>query len=277
MLEIINEVNNHTNTDLNMYTCGIENCQPGHFWGPGVRDHYLIHYIIKGKGRFIVNNQSYQLARQQGFLICPKTISYYQADDKSPWLYMWVGFNGLMAKKYLKQAGLDNENLIFSYNGDKLNKILKKMISIREINASNEMKLTGYLYQFFAHLIDNANINYNKRNKKEHKERYIKISLDYISKNYSHKISIEEISNYIGLDRTYLYTIFKEKLGVSPQEYLITFRIKKACQLMKNTKLTLGDISRSIGYQDPLYFSKLFKKETGLAPSKYRKNIVNEK
>ena len=60
-------------------------------------------------------------------------------------------------------------------------------------------------------------------------------------------------------------------MGISPQKYLINFRLNQACKLMKNTELSIAEISRSVGYQDPLYFSKLFKKEKGLSPSKYRK------
>ncbi len=77
-------VNMLTNTDLNLYHCGSENCAPGHSYGPAIRDHYLIHYILDGKGFFQVNNKTYHLKNGQGFLICPDIITYYEADKENP-------------------------------------------------------------------------------------------------------------------------------------------------------------------------------------------------
>lgn len=62
-------------------------------------------------------------------------------------------------------------------------------------------------------------------------------------------------------------------MGVTPQQYVINFRINKACELMSNHTLTISDISRSVGYYDTLGFSKIFKKETGVSPRKYRENL----
>lgn len=266
-------ITNYDHTDLNLFTCGSENCSSNHSYGPAIRDHYLIHYILKGKGFFEVNEKKYMLHKGQGFLICPDIITYYQADEKDPWNYSWVGFTGLKASVYLKYAGLNQDNPIFNYNHDnQLEKVFKKMNSIKKITRSNEMKLIGLLYHFLAILIENRDVNKNTKFYNQ-KNEYIKKCIEFIHKNYSRNISISELASYIGLDRSYFYSIFKEKLHQSPQEYLIKYRLNKACELMKNKKLSIGDISRSVGYNDPLHFSRIFKKEKGLPPSKYRANI----
>lgn len=267
-IQLTNHQDKDKNRDLNMYICGIEKCKPGHSWGPGIRDHYLIHYVINGKGKFIINKQEYLINAKQGFLIVPDTISFYQADNDEPWFYIWLGFNGLMAETYLKRSGLSINNPVFSYAGNELEEIIRKMISLKEINSTNQMLLTGYLYHFLAYI---SKVQEQDKAKHISKNKYIKLALDYITYNYSRQISIEKISEYIGLDRTYFFTIFKKEMGISPQKYLINFRLNQACKLMKNTELSIAEISRSVGYQDPLYFSKLFKKEKGLSPSKYRK------
>ncbi len=79
--------------DLMVYHYGHEKCKSEHYW-TGVRDHYLLHYIISGRGTFIYNNESYHLREGQGFLICPNTLSYYRAHKDEPWEYCWVGFHG---------------------------------------------------------------------------------------------------------------------------------------------------------------------------------------
>jgi AraC family transcriptional regulator, arabinose operon regulatory protein len=102
-------------------------------------------------------------------------------------------------------------------------------------------------------------------------EAYVRQAVDFIEMNYSQKISIAEVANHIGIERKYLSTLFNDVLHTSPQTFLVTFRMKKACTLLHNQRLSVSDVSRSVGYQDPLLFSKMFKKIFGLSPSAYRK------
>lgn len=101
---------------------------------------------------------------------------------------------------------------------------------------------------------------------------YIKAVTDYITKKYSEPIRIKEIADYLGLDRSYLCKLFKKATNYTPMEYLITFRIRKAKQLLKQTDLPIQHIAYSVGYSDPFAFSKIFKRETGMPPSLYREN-----
>jgi AraC-like DNA-binding protein len=261
---------NHT--DLNMYQCGAEDCDPGHDFGPAVRDHFLIHYIVSGRGTFYVGDRVYPLGKGQGFLICPDIVTYYQADYEDPWTYFWVGFHGLKAESYLHHAGLNADNPIFTYDRDDyIKNCFIDMMETKKLTKSREIKLLGILYLFLSQLIE---VNGKERfvdSQNDRKELYIKKAIEFIEMNYSRKIRITDIAHYIGLDRSYLGAVFKEYLNTSPQEYLINFRINKACELMKNTHLSIGDISRSVGYDDPFLFSKVFKKIKEVPPREYRK------
>ncbi|MCX8132283.1 MAG: AraC family transcriptional regulator [Clostridia bacterium] len=273
MLEKI-YINKPVHTDLNMYRCGIEDCTPGHYWGPAVRDHFLVHYIIKGKGVFQTGNNSYELKAGQGFLICPNTATYYQADNKDPWRYSWVGFHGVKAETYLKRAGLTANTPVFTYdNDDFLKDCLSQMIASNNLGKGREIRMLGLLYVFLSQLIETLGSIHTYDNNENKKEIYIKKAVEYIAMNYSREISICELASYIGLDRSYLYSVFKEYLKVSPQEFLINFRIDKACDLMHNRILSIGDISRSVGYEDQLLFSKAFKKIKHVSPRDYRKSL----
>ena len=274
MLEKI-YINEPGHTDLNMYRCGIEDCVSRHSWGPAVRDHFIIHYILGGKGIFQVNGINYSLKQYDGFLICPNTIVFYQADTEEPWSYAWVGFHGLKAEAYLKQAGLGNLNPVFRYEKDDfLKDCLSRMIDTKQLAKSREIRLLGLLYEFLSQLIE-ASVRERTSDKSgNRKEEYVKKAVEFIRMNYSRKTGIAEIAHNIGLDRSYLYSLFNEYLNTAPQEFLISFRIEKACELMGNTSLTIGDISRSVGYDDPLLFSKIFRKVKGLSPREYRKNII---
>ena len=265
---------NHT--DLNMYQCGTQECEPGHFFGPAVRDHYLIHYIHSGKGRFCKGDRTFHLQRNQGFLICPEAITYYQADMKDPWSYSWVGFHGIKAEAYLRSAGLTMENPIFTCESDDyIGSCFSQMIAAKNLQKGREIRLLGLLYLFLSQLMEQNGKESFSDHPENRKENYIKKAIEYISMNYSRRMSIAEIAQYIGLDRSYLGSIFRKQLDTSLQDFLMNYRIDKACELMKNESLSIGDISRSVGYEDPLLFSKIFKKLKYKSPREFRKDYRN--
>jgi len=259
--------------DMNMYRCGFEDCKGGHFWGPAVRDHYIIHYILGGKGTFTVGGTTYTLGQYDGFLICPGTIVYYAADEYEPWSYAWVGFHGLKASACLEQAGLSMNSPIFRYEKDDfLKDCFMRMISTKQLSRGKEMRLLGLLYEFLSQLVETNDARLTA--KQNTQEEYVRKATEYIGMNYSRKVTIAEIARYVGLDRSYLYSLFQDFTNNSPQEYLIRFRMEKACELMRTASLTISNIARSVGYNDPLMFSKAFKKVKGMSPRDFRKTLV---
>lgn len=262
-----------SNTDLNMYRCGFEDCKPGHSWGPGIRDHYIIHYVLEGRGSYHVNGKTYLLEKYDGFLICPDTIVSYQADGQEPWSYGWVGFHGLRAGGLLEQAGLTLQSPVFRYDRDAfLKDCLVRMMGTKDMIRGREIRLLGQLYEFLSQLVESAEAGSAPSGARIKKEEYIRKAIEFIQMNYSRKINIAEIARHVGLDRSYLYSIFKEQLKMSLQEFLLKYRMDKACELMRGNGLSVGDVARSVGYEDPLVFSKAFKKIKGASPRAFRKN-----
>ena len=92
--------------------------------------------------------------------------------------------------------------------------------------------------------------------------------------NYARKISIADLAAHIGLDRSYFGQLFRQATGLAPRQYLLKLRMAKACQLMGHSDLPVSTIARSVGYDDPLLFSRMFRKEMGCSPSGHRKNLV---
>lgn len=94
-----------------MYQFGHEQCEPGHSFGPATRNHYLFHYVLSGTGTLMADNakgitQTYNIKSGQGFLIFPGQINTYIADDKLPWEYIWIEFDGLRVKEALTTTEL---------------------------------------------------------------------------------------------------------------------------------------------------------------------------
>ena len=268
-------INPIKNSDLKVFQYGYEECSPGHSYGPANRDHYLLHFIHSGSGTFFCENMSYTLCAGQGFLIHPNIITSYQADINTPWSYSWIGFDGANAESYLLQTGLSVTNPVFSYqDASTFSSIFSELKALNRNTVVGQIRMIGYLYMLLASLMENSCLlSIQGKAFFSSKEEYIKNAIGYIQTNYSRKITIEEIANYIGLNRSYLGVIFKELTGISPQNFMIDFRMDKAKKLLSDISMSIGDVSRSIGYDDPLAFSKIFKKKVGVSPNAYRKNM----
>ena len=177
------ETNKTQSLDLFLCHSGIENCNPSYSYGPTSRNHYIIHYILDGKGEFTVNNKTYKLGKKEGFLIRPGETTYYKADDKDPWIYMWIGFKGLKCETYLKYANLTANNPIFKYDKDNLlKKYILDILSLNIMTHSNELKIEGLLHLFLGTLIENNKYK-NYSNNYSVKETYINKSVEYINNN----------------------------------------------------------------------------------------------
>lgn len=261
--------------ELNVYQYGHEKCESGYIYGPYVRDHFLVHFVMHGSGRFVLNDVSYRIEENQGFIIYPGEITYYQADSLNPWTYRWVGFNGGNCEEILKNMGFNSQNPVFSFeNPDDVRKIFSEMKNAKESTKQGQLCLAGNLYMLFSKMIPKE---IAEKNPIEHpyatSKEYVAGAIEFIVKNYSHKITVNDISKYIGLNRSYFGSIFKKHTSMSPQEFLIKLRLEKAEELMENPKLNISDIARSVGYEDAMLFSKIFKKHYGASPTEYRKTI----
>lgn len=272
MLHYYNELENTTNTDLVIYNCGEQKCNPKHSYGPIARPHFTIHYILEGEGSYEVNNKSYRLKKNQGFLICPGDLTYYRAHNENPWHYIWVGFHGSRAKEYIHKAGLSQEKLLFLYDSDReLETNMRQIIQANKESKGKDVALLGYMYLVLNRLIVNNTSDNNEAF--SIKEQYVKEALRVIQGNYHKDLSMDFLCQHLSISRSYLFTLFKEHMGMSPKQYIMDYRIRQAVLLMKNKRLNITDVARSVGYEDPLVFSKMFKKNKKMSPKFYRKMI----
>ena len=216
------------------------------------------------------------LCEGEGFLIWPDVITYYEADKYEPWTYTWVGFKGIKAQEFLKMADINMDKPVFKIkNINNVREYFKEMCSVDSYKLSREIRLQGLLLLFLSELIEQ---NENKTEiKQNYRDTYIKNTLQFIEMNYNRKITVEDMADNIGLNKNYFSNMFKNNMKISPQMCLLKFRINKACELLENTDFQISDIARSVGYNDPLGFSKIFKKEKGMSPKEFRININNNK
>ena len=256
--------------DIYLNFCGMEECKPSYSYGPAIRDNYLIHYCLSGNGRFHVNNQIYRINPGDVFLITPGQVTFYQADESDPWTYAWFGFDGGKASHYLKNCNLSADSPVASIGEiDTVREIIIDMLAHFKLSYSNEMYIQGKLFLYLSCIAKKTNVANVHEN--ENENIYVQKTIEYIQNNYQNDVSIQEIADYIGLNRSYLSTIFKEHLNQSPQEFLKKYRLKQAEEYLINTDLPINYIASSCGYSSHIPFSKAFTQVYKLGPRDYRK------
>ncbi len=251
--------------------CGITICEPLHNTPPRIYPQYAIHFILSGKGTYVVNDKSYELKSGQGFLITPDVINSYVADKKEPWTYIYVVFCGNDAEAIVNNAGLDEDEVTFDFEqSDEFANLLYSIHSACKDQTALGYEAIGYFTLAMSKLISQ---NMPKKKIYSSTKQYLKMAKEYIEQHYSYNMEINELANHIGLERSYLYRIFKDKYNMSPSEYINDYRLKKSVEMMNNDELTLPNIALSNGFYDYSYFSKQFFKKYKVSPRVYRKSL----
>ena len=252
--------------------CGLSRTERLHSFGPALKPHYLIHYILSGKGIFSAGGKEYPLEAGYGFLIVPDELVFYQADENDPWTYVWVGFSGTQAAEYISNMGLSVRQPVFrSESSRELYQIVKDMMEHNTFGLSNDLRRNGQLGVFLSIIAEGSEVT--EKNEADKANTYVRKAVSFIQSNYCNPIKVTDVADYVCINRSYLYTLFQNSMGMSPQQFLTTFRITKATELLQLTALPIESIALSCGYHDPLVFTKAFKQMKHMSPTGYRREM----
>lgn len=256
---------------LRVYNVGYEQCKSLHQWGPGIRKFYLIHHIVSGKGRYMVGNKCFEINAGNTFLIYPNIEITYIADKDDPWEYYWVGFSGNDARIILNQTDFSEDSpVILTDLNNQFENYVMDIYKSQGIHDSAKIKMSGYLLLGLSLLVEQAK---QTKGRQDITNVYTIKAMEYIEYNYAGKLSVQDIADYIGISRSQLYRVFMDTYQKSPIQMILEFRIRMACELLKNSKLSIGSVGFSVGFEDNLYFSRAFRKVMGISPREYIKSI----
>lgn len=266
-----------TFVDCSMFQSGWERCAPLHSFGPATRNHYLFHYIINGQGTLVAADSkgfdyTYHLRTGQGFLISPKQRTHYFADEHNPWEYTWLEFDGLKAQEFLTLAGLSVDDPVYISNVPNMQRTVRdELLYIAHHGEESSLNLIGHMYLFLDALQKSSN---RRKATVEGKLRdfYVREAINFVENNYFNDISVEDIARFCNLNRSYFGKLFREVAGTTPQEFLIRYRMTKACEFLETSNDSIGKISQMVGYPSQLHFSRSFKKTLGMSPREWRKH-----
>ena len=244
-------------------------------WRPKGRLDYQLLYIVSGKGHFYFHGEDRVVYAGRMVLIQPRQEQHYEyfGEDK-PEVY-WVHFTGSDVKNILRSYNIPMDDPIF-YSGasSTYSYLFKEMIhELQNCKTGYEDLLTMYLRQIFL-LVQRT-----RQEERPTVSTYIQEEMEfarrYFNEHYNEPISIQEYAESRNMSVCYFQRNFKQIVKHTPMQYLLTIRVNNAASLLETTDYSMAEIAAIIGYEDPLYFSRLFRKIKGVSPRDYR-NLVKD-
>ena len=244
-------------------------------WRPKGRLDYQLLYIVSGKGHFYFHGEDRVVYAGRMVLIQPRQEQRYEyfGEDK-PEVY-WVHFTGSDVKNILRSYHIPMDDPIF-YSGasSTYSYLFKEMIhELQNCKTGYEDLLTMYLRQIFL-LVQRT-----RQEERPTVSTYIQEEMEfarrYFNEHYNEPISIQEYAESRNMSVCYFQRNFKQIVKHTPMQYLLTIRVNNAASLLETTDYSMAEIAAIVGYEDPLYFSRLFRKIKGVSPRDYR-NLVKD-
>ncbi len=246
---------------------GRQQCGADYGWGPGVRDHFILHHVLSGRGTCVMGGQSHELQAGDSFLIFPDTTVHYFADREEPWEYIWVGFNGMDAGRYVEMTAFSPQSPVLRDTGDgRLPQFLEEVYRAYGTAVWDSLAMTGRLYGLLSYLVASAQQGLPPR---RDGTDCAEAAADYIISHYAEAITVEQLAEHFSLSHSSLYRKFMRRFQRSPKRFLLEYRIERACQLLSATDHSVQEVSTSVGFDDPFYFSRVFKEMMGVSPRQY--------
>ena len=230
---------------------------------------YVLIFCVAGKGWFHVNQEKKKVEAGQFFILPPDRLHGYGSLNSDPWTIYWVHFTGKRAEQFsisdneLLQSTMLNEN-------DKRITLFEEIIQLLGTGLSSEN--LSYAMFCLGHLL--AMFKYNRiyvRGQSMVPNDVCDQAIAFMQNKVYQKVKLEEIAKAVRLSPSHFSSVFKKRTQRAPMEYFIFLKIQKSCHLLDTSNLRIKEISSSLGFDDPYYFSRLFSKVMLLSPVAYRK------
>jgi AraC-like DNA-binding protein len=235
---------------------------------------FQIIYITEGRGIFKSEDKTWTVKPGSIMLVLPEIKHLYKPDFETGWHEYWVGFNGGYFRRLLEQGILSREKIFFDTGiHDDILVIFNRIF--------DEIRAQRPLYQFKActgilSIISEVLAHDRRRDQPGYYQKITDKAKYIMEKNIFGAINITAISDQIGVSASRLNEIFKTHTGMTPYQYYIHIKINKASIILEEEDLPVQDVALRLGFDDPYYFSRLFRNKTGVVPSKWRKFVYRE-
>lgn len=271
----IKKEQHHFSSELYFDFCGFSKTLPFHTFGPAVRNSYIIHVVLDGKGTYYIKNEKYSLQKGNIFLIPPGESTFYRSDAEEPWLYAWLSFGGKVAEEIIHYSIFKEDNYsITSTNIQQYSDIILECMNYSRDTLEDELKLNELIYRFLRLLLTDGG-EFSPSVKQKFSRLAIE-AMTYIGEHYVEEITVKDVADHLAVNRSHLSRVFHNHFGMSMKEWLLRVRINHAAYLLSMTNDSVENISYQVGFRSLVVFSRIFKKMTGETPTHYRKRMSKE-
>ena len=234
------------------------------------RNDYLLIYNHIGKAIARSNKIDHEIHNGTVIIYRPREEQYYKLFADCQVNSFWIHFTGNAVESILERLRISDKNIYQIGQNDEIPTIIRMACSeLQQRRIGFELYTSAIMMQLLA-LVSRKYLNLGFSSKISQNANNLNFSINYLHSNYHKNITIAELAKLCGLCVSRYITVFKNLTGLTPKDYLIKFRLQKAKELMKDTNLSLKQISSIVGFEDQLYFSRVFKKHEGVCPSNSR-------
>ena len=227
--------------------------------------HFSIEYVYEGSGMVQHNSETYHVSAGDFFILHPNAYHHYYANRKTPWKKIFLTLNGdpeFLA--LLKIYKVENVHYLHHTQSPFELEDILELIKKETPNMAHELEML--LFKLVISISD-----FYKSNEQQIDNNKITLAKNFIERRITTKLTVDELSKYVNLNRSYLTRQFKHFFGLSPNEYILIAKIEYATNLLKTSNLSLEIIAYKLSFSDAAHFSHKFKQYTGLTPGKFRK------
>lgn len=236
---------------------------------------FILVYCVEGEGWFEINNQIHKVQANHVFIL-PKgeSHSYWSEKDK-PWTIYWIHFDGEKAGYFAD--GFDKPLFVLPEKDSRIEdrfKLFEEIFSTLKNGYSKsnlDFGVTSLFYFLGSLKYLGAYRAGNNQNQIMYQRDIINDAIHFMRENVRKRISLKEIAQYVDYSPSHFSGLFQHTTGSSPLNYFIHLKIQEACHQLDFSDMKINQISMMFGYDDALYFSRIFSKIMGFSPSDYRK------
>ncbi len=234
---------------------------------PLTSSHFVMNLVCEGKGVFYCGQNRYEVSEGDVFFVLKgERFSVTFLSEEEPLSYMYISFNGRRAYEYIERFGIGEECRVFS-GYDSLIPFWRNSLDIAREDNIDLLSEAVLVYSL-------ARITVEKKKKSDVVSRMIELTNEYFTDS---GFSVSVLAEELGYDKKYLSSVFKRKKGITYTNYLKGLRIRRAVFYIEEGVSIVKNVALLSGYNDPLYFSKVFTSEMGITPKDFMKEVESKR
>lgn len=221
----------------------------------------VLEYVYSGEGYIEKDGNTIPVGADTVYLLCAGHHHRYGSDPDNPWEKIFVNVSGKLGVQLPAEFGLEPLGI---YSGEGMYDLFLRMRAIAEgTPQENDEAALSALFTEALFRLSQKNI------RAQHSDEALKMK-QLLDNNTGRIVSNEELAGEIFRSKDYCIKHFASEFGVTPYEYQLSLKTEAACNLLRTTSLPIASIAGAVGYNDPQYFSGLFRKRVGMSPREYR-------